>query len=152
MIEISLDESDLQRGLGQLLRNATETGPMMRGIAAELASLTEDNFESESWGGKRWGGDNNGKSKRAMADGGKTLQLSGQLAASISTQSGNGYARIGSNKVYAAIHHFGGQAGRGKKLTLPARPYLPLNADGQLQPGGEDKLLQVALDALSKGI
>ena len=39
-----------------------------------------------------------------------------------------------------------------KQVQIPARPYLPLNADGQLQPGGENKLLQVALDALSKGV
>lgn len=27
-------------------------------------------------------------------------------------------------KIYAAIHHFGGQAGRGHKVTIPARPYM----------------------------
>lgn len=36
MIEITLDDSDLQRGLSQLLRNATQTAPMMRGMAQEL--------------------------------------------------------------------------------------------------------------------
>ena len=48
MLEISLDDSDLQRGLGQLLRNASHPRPMMKAIAAELLSITEDNFESES--------------------------------------------------------------------------------------------------------
>lgn len=33
---------------------------------------------------------------------------------------------IGTNKEYAAIHHFGGQAGRGLQVTIPARPYLML--------------------------
>ena len=74
MLEISLDDSDLQRGLGQLLRNARHPRPMMRAIAAELLSITEDNFESESWGGKKW---------PANARGGKILQKSGQLAASM---------------------------------------------------------------------
>ena len=147
MIEITLDDSDLQRGLSQLLRNATQTAPMMRGMAQELESLTKDNFASESWGGDKWP-----QSKAAAANSRKTLYATGELHDSISTQSGNGYARIGSNIKYAAIHHFGGQAGRGKKLTLPARPYLPVGADGNLQSGGEDKLLQVALNALSKGV
>lgn len=147
MIEITLDDSNLQRGLGQLLRNATHTAPMMRGMAQELENLTKDNFASESWGGDKWP-----QSKAAAANSRKTLYATGELHDSISTQSGNGYARIGSNMKYAAIHHFGGQAGRGRKLTLPARPYLPINGSGKLQPGGEDKLLQVALDALSKGI
>lgn len=30
---------------------------------------------------------------------------------------------IGSNVVYAAIHEFGGMAGRGRKVKIPARPY-----------------------------
>ena len=163
MIEITLDDSDLQRGLSQLLRNATQTAPMMRGMAQELESLTKDNFASESWGGDKWP-----QSKAAAANSRKTLYATGELHDSISTQSGKGYARIGSNIKYAAIHHFGGTVkaknkpylmipvGDGfrkvKQVQIPARPYLPLNADGQLQPGGENKLLQVALDALSKGV
>ena len=99
MLEISLDDGDLQRGLGQLLRNARHPRPMMRAIAAELLSITEDNFESESWGGKKW---------PANVRGGKILQKSGQLAASIHTASGSHFARIGTNKPYAAIHQFGG--------------------------------------------
>lgn len=147
MITIDLDSEDLQRSLGQLLQNATDTRPMMRAIATEMVSLTEDNFESESWGGKKWS-----RSRRAAKNGGKTLQLSGQLAASISTQVGNDFARIGSNKKYAAIHHLGGQAGRGKKVTIPARPYLPISGAGQLQPGAERTLVDITLKALKKGV
>jgi len=33
---------------------------------------------------------------------------------------------IKGNKVYAAIHQLGGQAGKNKKITIPARPYLKL--------------------------
>ncbi|MDO4247460.1 MAG: phage virion morphogenesis protein [Neisseria sp.] len=147
MITIDLDSKDLQRGLGQLLQNATDTRPMMRAIAAEMSSLTEDNFESESWGGKKWS-----RSRRTAKNGGKTLQLSGQLAASISTQVGNDFARIGSNKKYAAIHHLGGQAGKGRKATIPARPYLPISGTGQLQPGAERTLVDITLKALKKGV
>lgn len=147
MLEISLDDKQLQNGLSQLLKNATNTRPMMRAIATEMVSLTEDNFESESGGGKKWQ-----PSRRADADGGKTLQLSGQLAASISTQVGNDFARIGSNKKYAAIHHLGGQAGRGKKVTIPDRQYLPISGAGQIQPEAERALLDIALKSLSKGI
>lgn len=31
---------------------------------------------------------------------------------------------VGSNKIYAAIHHFGGDAGRNHSVHLPARPVL----------------------------
>ena len=46
MLEINLDTKDLERGLAQLLKNATDNRPMMRGIATELVALTEDNFVS----------------------------------------------------------------------------------------------------------
>ena len=48
---------------------------------------------------------------------------------SITTQYDNEAAIIGSNKVYAAIHQLGGQAGKNKKVTIPARPYLKLTDD-----------------------
>ena len=127
--------------------NATDTCTMMRGIASELLSMAKDNFESESWGGQRWK-----QSRRAADKGGKTLQKSGQLAASLTTQVGNNYARIGSNKKYAAIHHLGGQAGRGHKTNLPARPYLPINGNNQLQPDAERRILDIAIAALKKGL
>ena len=147
MIEVTLDSKKLEKGLAQLLSNATNSRPMMRSIATELESLTEDNFENESFGGERWK-----QSQRAAAENGKTLQKSGQLAASITSRTGTDFARIGSNKKYAAIHHLGGQAGRGKKLTLPARPYLPISGKGKLQRGAEDNILDIALKALSKGV
>lgn len=33
-------------------------------------------------------------------------------------------AVVGSNEKYAAIHEFGGMAGRGRQVPIPARPYL----------------------------
>ncbi|ATD64844.1 phage virion morphogenesis protein [Neisseria weixii] len=146
MLEISLDADQLEHGLNRLLKNATDTRPMMRAIATEMVSLTEDNFENESWGSEKW------KQSKRAADSGKTLQLTGQLAASISTKTGNGFAQIGSNKKYAAIHHLGGQAGRGRKVTIPARPYLPINGSGQLQNGAEKKLIDIAIESLKAGL
>ena len=54
---------------------------------------------------------------------------------------------IGSNpsaKAYAAIHQFGGQAGRGRKVTIPARPYI------LLQTEDEQEMRQEALIYLRK--
>lgn len=58
------------------------------------------------------------------------LQVSaGGLAPSVQTAHGANFASISisSNKPYSAIHMFGGQAGRGGRSTIPARPYLPFN-------------------------
>ena len=71
MFEISLDASSLEHGLGQLLKNATHPRPMMKAIAAELLSITEDNFENENWGGQiPW---------KPTHRGGKILQKSSHL-------------------------------------------------------------------------
>ena len=82
----------------------------------------------------------------------KTLQKSGQLAASLTTQVSSNYALIGSNKKYAAIHHLGGQAGRGHKTNLPERPYLPINGNNQPQPDAKRRILDIAIAALKKGL
>lgn len=50
----------------------------------------------------------------------------GRLRASINTAffPSQNLAKIGPNVVYATIHEFGGQAGRGGAVTIPARPYV----------------------------
>lgn len=54
------------------------------------------------------------------------MQVTGQLASSVNTYYDEDSAIIGSNLAYAAIHQLGGHAGRNKKVTIPARPYLKL--------------------------
>lgn len=147
MIEIKLDTENLDKGLAKLLRNATDSRPMMSSIATELQSITEDNFASESWGAFRWP-----RSKRVLNNGGQTLQKSGQLAGSISTSSGLNYARISSSKPYAAIHHLGGNAGRNRATKIPARPYLPIGKNRDLQKGADTRILEIAVAALKKGL
>ena len=147
MIKIQLDDSRLKSGLSQLLRNARDTAPMMRGIAEELHNATKDNFANEAWGSDKWP-----KSQAAAQRKGKTLYRSGELHDSITTQTGATFARIGSNLRYAAVHHLGGRAGRGRKLTLPPRPYLPVRGDGKIQKEAEDNILQVVLDSMSRGL
>lgn len=160
MLTIELNERDLTRGLSNLLRNLQNRRPMMQGIAAELLSMTKDNFERESWGNEPW---------QPTYRGGKILQLSGQLAASIHTLATNQIAKIGTNKIYAAIHHIGGDIhaqnapylmiplgngrfARKQSVTIPTRPYLPINASGQLQSDGTIRILDVVKDALAHGV
>lgn len=55
----------------------------------------------------------------------------GGLAASIEV-SPNGTSlglTMSANKEYAAIHQFGGQAGKNLSVTIPARPFLIINDD-----------------------
>ena len=67
---------------------------------------------------------------RAAREGGKTLVdkgASGGLMGSILYEASPTMVIVGSDKIYAAIHQYGGQAGRGRKVTIPKRSYLGIN-------------------------
>lgn len=89
------------------------------------------------------------ESKRAQDDAGQTLLDTGQLAASITYSATSSGVTIGSNKVYAAIHQFGGQTGKNKAVTLPARPYNVVQEEdlAEIQAAAEDFFKRVALAA-----
>lgn len=58
---------------------------------------------------------------------------------------------VRNSQPYAAIQQFGGQAGRGHKVTIPARA-LPVRPDGTLYPQ-EQALVLDALNAfLAEGL
>ena len=100
----------------------------MKNIAGIFASAAEDNFAEEGRPDK-WQDLSKVTKKLREKKGkwpGQILQVSGQLASSVNTYYDNDSAVIGSNLEYAAIHQLGGQAGRNKKVTIPARPYLKL--------------------------
>lgn len=63
-------------------------------------------------------------SQRAVIEKGQTLSQRGILAKSLSYRADARGVTVGTTLVYGAIHHFGGQAGRNRAVTLPARPWL----------------------------
>lgn len=50
---------------------------------------------------------------------------------------------VSNSMVYAAIQQFGGQAGRGKQVKIPARPYLPVGLDGSLYHQDQSEILDL---------
>lgn len=105
--------------------------PLMKNIAGIMATATEDNFKDEGRP-EKWVDLSETTKKQRQKIGkypGQILQVSGQLASSVSTAYDNDSAVIGSNLTYAAIHQLGGQAGKNKKTTIPARSYLKLTDD-----------------------
>ncbi|TEB09145.1 phage virion morphogenesis protein [Pelotomaculum propionicicum] len=52
------------------------------------------------------------------------LKDRGRLVRSIRSKARSDVVAVGTNLIYAAIHQFGGPAGRGRKVEIPARPYL----------------------------
>ncbi len=52
---------------------------------------------------------------------------------------------------YAAIHQFGGKAGTRKKVTIPARPFLPVRPDGSIYPADQSEILRALNEYLDSG-
>ena len=130
-IEIKIDNKDVERKLLELAQKGENLRPLMKNIAGIFASATEENFKNEGRPDKWTELSEATKKQRTKQKKwpGQILQVSGQLASSISTQYDDESAVIGSNLDYAAIHQLGGQAGKNKKVEIPARPYLKLTED-----------------------
>lgn len=154
MITVELNSPRLQALLRNVEWAVGDLEPLMRAIAAELASQTEENFEEE--GRPEWDDLSETTTSRRAKNGnwpGQMLQVSAAgLAASIVTESDDSSALVGSNKPYAAMMQFGGDKADFPHLwgDIPARPYLPMDADGVLQPEAEDAILELALAHLER--
>jgi len=119
-IEYDLDLAQPTRALNAL--SDIDKQQLAEDIGELLLEETLFNFEKEqSPTGEKWT-----QSQRA-ADGGKTLQDFGHLRDSIVYLASSDGVEIGSALVYAAIHQFGGNAGRNNSVEIEARPFLGLN-------------------------
>lgn len=144
--------------------------PALRAIAGTLEAETEKNFEAQgqpAWQrlaqatldarAKRVNTTRSGKAKRGKliapsAGNFRILQDTGTLAASVTSDADDSSARVGSNLVYAAIQQLGGAAGRGGKVTLPARPFLPVEPDGSLPAHVERAVLDTITRHLARAL
>ena len=130
-IEIKIDNKEVLTRLQELASRGENLRPLMKNIAGIMATATEDNFKDEGRPDK-WIDLSETTKKQRQKIGkypGQILQVSGQLASSVSTAYDDTSAVLGSNLAYAALHQLGGQTGKNKKTTIPARPYLKLTDD-----------------------
>lgn len=127
-IEIKIDNKAVEEALLKVASKCEDMKPLMKNIAGIMADAVEESFEQEGqpdkWQELAESTIKHRKKTRHWP--GRILQVEGQLATSITTQYDSESAVIGSNQEYAAIHQLGGQAGKGKKVDIPARPYLNL--------------------------
>lgn len=131
---MQIDNTALTAALSYAASQLSNTTPLMQRLSLELLSATEENFAAQ--GRPAWAGWS--PKTAARRRGGVILQDTGQLAASVTPWHSETVAGIGSNKVYAPVHQWG-WADR----NIPARPFLPMDAQGSLQPEAEAGLLDV---------
>lgn len=162
---ILVGAEEFQRRMAAIGQFARRPRLAMQDMAAELEHQTEQNFSAQ--GRPKWRplapatefqriGGSKGYTKKGelrarsqrILENLKILQDSGLLASSVHSGIGDDYAWIGASRPYARAHQMGAKTGRGLKVTLPARPYLPFTTDLRLQPEAEASLLAIALHHL----
>ena len=143
-----LNADELTRELARLRRVGANWRPVLLDFGEHMMTSIARNFEEqgrpESWKPlapatkiARWRRRNRGQSMytkgprqrtttRAYAfmTGMKILQDTAALKKSIHRRVTGNILEIGSALVYARIQQKGGQAGRGRRVRIPARPYL----------------------------
>lgn len=127
MIEIEINNAQQIASILDKLANAAQDRTrLMRSIAGTMESAVLQNFDV---GGRpKWLG--------LKYRQGTPLVDTENLMNSITSYYDNDSAEVGTNEPYAAIHQFGGKAGRGRKVDIPARPFLVLT------PQDEDDILE----------
>jgi phage virion morphogenesis protein len=128
-ITIAIDDKPVIAALNRIARKGADLRPALKVIGEELVKSTEARFGSQGPApdGTPWPKLSPRTLKRKKHP--KILTESGHLRGSIRSQLlGSRAVAVGTNRVYAAIHQLGGQAGRGRKVTIPARPYLGVSA------------------------
>lgn len=167
MIEIVVKDDGIAAGLAQIAAGFRSPRRLMGAISELFAGETEANFAAQ--GRPKWLGLKPPVAKRRV--GGMILQDSNQLAASISSAYGADFALVGSNKRYARIHQLGGQTPahvilpRNKKALafagrivrkvnhpgskIPARPFLPVDTFGNLQPTAREGVVRLTNNYLA---
>ena len=119
---VAVDSAPLDGVLAHLAAALSHHDDIMDAIGKYLVASTHRRFERErAPDGTPWL-----RSARAIAEGGRTLTDTGRLRGSIThtVTDGGRAVEVGSSVVYAAIHQFGGRAGRERRARIPARPYL----------------------------
>lgn len=152
MITITVDDRAVVNALNALRSRVGDMTPAMRAAAQVLRSDILERFDAQNApDGAPWKPLTTAailararrhapagyRKRRAQtiarfSAGAKALLDTGALRNSIKVlRASSTEAVVGTSLSYSAIHHFGGQAGRGRKVTIPARPFMGLSRDGK---------------------
>jgi len=131
-INLELKDKKAKSILKLLTQYLTGSERLMAGIANELLAHTERNFQQQ--GRPKWPAlaPSTQKARARKGHGATSPILRGRapnLVRNFIIEFSDQHAAIKNPTNYAAIHQFGGRAGRGLKVAIPARPFLPVKAD-----------------------
>ena len=149
MIKISLNDTQAVAKLHRIASRLKQPRKLYGVLGETLKKIHAERFKQEvDPEGNNWQSlspktltrkQKKGKSTKILRQGG---YLSDKTAYNYNDQN----VEFGSDAKYARLHQFGGKAGRGKKVTIPKRPWLGVNAQD------EQKLLRKATALLQRQI
>ena len=135
-ITIELKKEEIDKLVADLNKKSEDLSSAMSNIAAVMRDGVIENFLQQGrptpWkplaevttkakvGGRFRGSDN-------------ILRVTNTLFSSIQEFSSAREASVGTNSIYGAIHHFGGRAGRGRKVEIPARPFMQISKEEEAE-------------------
>lgn len=160
-LDYEIQDARVRAAFGAFVQIAGNPEPVMGDIAAIGEASTRERFATQTDPkGNKWK-----QSLRARLTGGKTLTLDGHLGDSVTSRHDSSSAEWGVNRIYGAIHQFGGviraKTAKGlrfrlangddvivQKVTMPARPYLGISAGDEADIlAAIEKRIGGALDA-----
>lgn len=127
-VEVSIDDRELRELLSGIMKRMADMTPVNREIGEVVYESVQRNFEEKrAPDGTPWK-PLAGSTKKARARKGRSAEdiliLNRILMGSIHADAYPDRAEIGTDLIYAAIHQFGGLAGRGHSVEIEAREYL----------------------------
>ncbi len=134
MITISANTAPIQQQLQRLASRVADLRPVMADVSEVMLESVRDNLDKGRGPGGPWPQLAAATILRRQLQGkwpGKMLQVSGTLKNTITPGHDGRSAFVTAPARYAAIHHLGGQAGRGGKVNIPARPFMYLDDEAQ---------------------
>lgn len=145
MIKITLNDTQAITKINQLAQKLQDRRQLYGIFGETLMTQHKNRFDAQtSPDGKKWQA-----TKSWYKSGGKILHQRGYLRNTLRYQIKSDHIEFGSNRPYAAIHHFGGvikpkrkrllklgsnaEFGFAKQVKIPARPWLGVsNKDGNV--------------------
>lgn len=173
---ITVQDKGVQSALKALSTRINNMNPVLQTIGEGIVERTRRRFEtSTDPAGQPWkpnsaatlailAGRLSGQKSKVKKDGSlnasgqrsyankKPLIADGNLRRQFTISAVNGTLTVSNTMKYAAIQQFGGKAGRGHKVTIPARPFLPVHQNGTLYPKEQSEILKTINEYLMDGL
>lgn len=168
---VTVKDDDVKQALAALQQRLNNMQPAMQGIGETIMERAKRRFDtSTAPDGTPWqplsavtlgiisgrlgssyrkkDGDLNARGRKAIGAR-KPLVDTGDLSRQFFVSADQTSVTVSNTMVYAAIHQFGGMAGRNRQVKIPARPFLPVSAAGDLDATEREQVLQVIADYLT---